>query len=148
MNQILTASTISLSTCWTLAYDPGRHVIRLDWHRPCELPDARPGYEQLLRLARRYNCARWLLDNRQAGPPTAVFLNWLAQDFLPQAAGRLAPRPLRLAVVSSPGCLVEAYQNPALAPTMVALQAPRRPPDGRSFTDEGTAVAWLLTLPG
>jgi hypothetical protein len=132
---------------WSLAYDPGRHLMVLRWHIPCPLLDAMPVYEQLLRLARRHNCARWLLDNRLASPVSATFLAWLVHDYFPRSAARMAPRLLHLAVVTTPVRVAELRQNPVLSPALAVLQAPRRPLDGQYFTNEGAALAWLLAQP-
>lgn len=132
---------------WSLVYDPGHHVILLHWHRPCALAAAVPVYEQLLWLARRNSCHRWLLDNRGAGPLHAAFLNWLADAFLPRALARLAPHGLRLAVLSSAERLAALHQHPELAPAFATLVALRRPFEGRYFLNEGSAVAWLLARP-
>lgn len=73
--------------------------------------------------------------------------NWLADEFFPEAAARLAPYPLRLAVFSSPARIEQMHTAATVVSPVARALAPERPYQARVFADEGAAVGWLLDQP-
>ncbi|GAB3857516.1 hypothetical protein GCM10028822_31320 [Hymenobacter terrigena] len=132
---------------YSLAYHQRLNTIVLCWLGPYTPAEARRAYRAALVLARRHGCARWLLDARRTGPLSVEVTEWLSHEFFPVAAARLAPQPLRLAVVSSPDRINQMYTDPVLAPVVGAALAAEHPYQAGIFYDEGAAVAWLMGVP-
>jgi hypothetical protein len=132
---------------YSLAYHEGLNTLMLRWLEPYTPAEARKSYQDALTLAHRHGCARWLLDARRTGPLSAEVAAWLSQEFFPKVAARLAPQPLRLAVVSSPERINQMYTDPVLAAAVGQALAEEHPYQAGIFYDEGSAVAWLMSLP-
>ena len=62
----------------------------------------------MLAVAEAHGISDWLLDVRRRDKVSPELSAWVSKDFYPQATRRLAPRRLRMAVLSSPA-LTEAY---------------------------------------
>ena len=71
---------------------------------------------------------------------------WVINDFYPQAIQRLAPRRLRMAVLSSP-VLSETYRSdPAQKKYVDYVLESGRSYDIGLFDDEGKVMHWLTPL--
>lgn len=130
-----------------LRYRPDLHVVLLRWLRENTLAETQASYQAALALAQQHGCARWLLDGRRGGPIAIDETDWLADDFFPAAAARLAPRPLSLAVFTSPARIEQQRVDAEVAVRVAHALAPERPYQAHVFADEGAAVGWLLDQP-
>jgi hypothetical protein len=133
---------------YSLAYQESLNVVVVRWLGPYTPAEARASYRAALALARRYCCARWLLDARRAGPLNLEMAEWLTHHFFPGVAARLAPHPLRLAVICSPARFQELRANPTAAAAVGQALADERPYQAGLFYDEGEGVAWVMSQPG
>ncbi|GAB3868900.1 hypothetical protein GCM10028824_14970 [Hymenobacter segetis] len=133
---------------YSLAYHESLDAVLLRWLGPYTPAEARKSYQAALALARRHCCARWLLDARSTGPLNLEVAAWLTHEFLPMAAARLAPHPLRLAVICSLARFQQLHTDPTVAAAVGAALAEERPYQAGLFYDEGAAVAWLMSRPG
>ena len=132
---------------YTLQYRPDLHILFMRWLRPTILVELQESYEAALVLARQHQCADWLLDARRTGPIETEETIWLADSFFPVAAASFAPRPLRLAVFSSPLRIEQLRTDTVIAPAVLHALGADRPYQANVFADEATAVAWLATGP-
>ena len=132
------------SPAYALLYRSDLHVLFLRWLRTTSLAEAQDSYRAALALAQQHGCAHWLLDARRGGPIAIAETNWLADEFFPAAAARLAPRPLVLAVFSSPARIEQVHHDAAVVSPVARALAPERPYLARVFADEGAAVGWLM----
>ncbi|GAA4346283.1 hypothetical protein GCM10023185_00630 [Hymenobacter saemangeumensis] len=98
---------------------------------------------QMLAAAKTFGASDWLFDVRRRDTVTVELSAWCSSTFYPQAASRLAPRRLRLAVLSSPA-MSEIYRTDPDQKKFVALsQAPSQHYDIDLFNNEGEAMQWL-----
>ena len=132
---------------YTLEYRPDLRILFMRWLRPTTLPEVQESYQAALALARQHACADWLLDARRTGPIETLETTWLADSFFPEAAASFAPRPLRLAVFSSPLRIEQLRSDTRVAPAVLHALGADRPYQANVFTDEATALAWLATGP-
>ncbi|AMJ66537.1 hypothetical protein [Hymenobacter sp. PAMC 26628] len=132
---------------YNIHHRPDLRILFLRWLRENTLAEAQASYLDLLGQAQQHGCAHWLLDARRGGPLDVVETNWLADEFFPEAAARLAPCTLRLAVFSSPARIEQMHADAAVASPVAHALAPERPYQARVFADEGAAVSWLLDQP-
>ncbi len=130
---------------YTLDYRPDLHIVFLRWLREATLADVQAAYAAALALAERHGCAHWLLDARRLGPIAIDETNWLANEFFPHAAARLAPQLLRLGALTSPARIEQVRHDAAVAPHVARALAPGQPYQARVFDNEGAAAAWLAT---
>lgn len=144
----MNTALVAPSPTYSLLYHPKLHAVVLRWLVfPYTMPEVRASFKAALALARRQNCARWLIDTRHARPVDLELTHWLTREFFPVAAARLAPRLLRLAVISSATRLAQLRADAVLAHAVADALAAAHPYQARLFADEGTAVAWLLAQP-
>lgn len=141
------AVSLTPSPAYSLAYHEHLNTLMLRWLRTCTPAEARSSYRAAMVLAHRYCCARWLLDARRAGPLSREVTEWLSHELLPVAAARLAPQPLRLAVVGSPEFSSPLPRRPEVAAAVANPLAGEHPGQASIFCDEGVAVAWLIGRP-
>ena len=144
----MNTALVAPSPTYSLLYHPKLHAVVLRWLVfPYTLPEALASFKEALDLARRQNCARWLIDTRHARPVDLELMHWLTREFFPLAAARLAPQQLRLAVISDATRLAQLRADAVLAHAVADARAAAHPYQARVFADEGTAVAWLLAQP-
>ena len=116
-------------------------VVRWNTHAPLEVVQA--DYAQMLAAAEQYGLSDWLLDVRRREKVTVKLSAWVSEEFYPMATAKLAPRRLRMAVLSFPA-LTEAYRNdPGQKKYVDYALDPARPFETRLFDDEGEAMHWL-----
>lgn len=128
---------------FTLQYRSDVHILELRWLRPTTMAETQASYQAALVLAQSHRCSHWLLDSRCTGPIEVSETTWLADVFLPAVAALFAPRPLRLAVFSSPLRLEQMRSDEQVRPVVARALAAVRPYEASVFADEATAVAWL-----
>lgn len=127
----------------TITFRPDLQVMVVRWHTHADLEVVQADYAQMLAAAEATGISDWLLDVRRREKVTAELSAWVSQEFYPAAVGRMAPRRLRMAVLSSPA-LTEMYRNDPDQKKYVAYSTdPTRPYDIRLFDDEGQAMSWL-----
>ena len=144
----MNTALVAPSPTHSLLYHPKLHAVVLRWLVfPCTLPEVRASFKAALALARRENCARWIIDTRHARPVDLELMHWLTREFFPLAAARLAPQLLRLAVISDATRLAQFRVDAVLAHAVADALVAAHPYQARVFADEGTAVAWLLAQP-
>ncbi|ALW86901.1 hypothetical protein AUC43_18545 [Hymenobacter sedentarius] len=132
----------------SILFRPDLNVMVVRWHTHADFEVVKADYEQMLAAAEASGFSDWLLDVRRRDKVTAELSAWVNQEFYPQAVARLAPRRLRIAVLSSPA-LSEAYRTDPEQKKHVAYATdPARPFDIRLFDDERQAMSWLSPLLG
>lgn len=141
-------ATTDPTLLYSLEYHASWHAVALRWQVPYTLWEVQTSYRDMLELARRHGCARWLLNARLAGPLNLAVTQWLTQHFFSLATTRLAPQVLRLAVVSSSARLNQLHTDDAVSPAVAEAFAAPHPYYTGIFTTEEAAVAWLLREPG
>jgi|SRR6476469_1644995 len=135
-------SPIELTTR-TIYFRPDLEIMVVRWHTHGSMEVVQADYACMLEAAEAFGASDWLLDVRRREKVTAELSAWCNDTFYPQAARRLAPRRLRLAVLSSPA-LTEAYRNdPNLKKYVEQALAPKQTFDTRMFDNEGEAMEWL-----
>jgi hypothetical protein len=99
-------------------------------------------------VAQETGFCNWLMDVRRREKVTVALSAWVSEEFYPAAVARLAPRRLRMAVLSSPA-MTELYRTDPGQQKYVAYSTdPARPYDIGLFNDEGQAMSWLTPLLG
>lgn len=136
-------SALPEDALYEVSYRPDLEVLVMRWLRPNNLSETQVSYQHLLALAHKHDCANWLLDGRRDGPLVLETARWLGQQFLPDAARQLAPRPLRLAVFSSPARFEQRLVDVEVAAVVAEATAATQPYQTSLFLDEGKALAWL-----
>ncbi|WP_345110405.1 hypothetical protein [Hymenobacter algoricola] len=97
----------------------------------------------MLEAAEASGISDWLLDVRRRQKTPVELSAWVSTHFYPEVVARLAPRRLRMAVLSSPA-LTESYRVDPEQKKYVAYSTdPARPYDIGLFEDEGQAMSWL-----
>lgn len=130
-----------LSCSFTHRPDLGLLIAR--WPSDAPIPQLQADFAALLQLAIETSTSRWLLDVRRRDELQPEFADWTVRSFFPQAAAQLAPQPLRIAALCSPGRLTvydsSSDQKLLLAEGMAPAQTYRL----RLFLDEGATMEWL-----
>lgn len=135
-------STIELASR-TISFRNDLNVMVVRWHTHTSLEVVQADYEQMLAAAEAAGVCDWLLDVRRRQKTPVELSAWVSAEFYPQAVARLAPRRLRMAVLSSPA-VSEAYRLDPEQKKYVAYNLdPARPYDIGLFEDEGQAMQWL-----
>ncbi|QKG52712.1 hypothetical protein [Hymenobacter sp. BRD67] len=118
-------------------------VMVVRWHTHASLGVVQADYARMLRSAEEAGMNHWLLDVRRREKVAVELSAWVTDSFYPEAVARLAPRRLRMAVLSSPA-LFEVYRSDAEHKKYVEYAVDReRPYDIGLFHDEGEAMQWL-----
>ena len=126
-----------------ISFRPDLHVMVVRWHTHAPLEVVQADYRQMLTVAQEHGTANWLLDVRRRDKVTTELSAWVSNEFYPEAAARLAPQRLRMAVLNSPS-LTEMYRSDPDQKKYVAyVLDPARPFDVALFDDEGEAMRWL-----
>jgi hypothetical protein len=127
----------------TLTFRPDLRVMVVRWHTHVEPEVVYADYAHMLAAAEASGYTDWLLDVRRREVAAPELSAWVNTTFYPEAVARLAPRRLRLAVLSSPA-LTAAYTNdPGHKKEVAYALDPARPFDVGLFEDEGQAMNWL-----
>jgi len=131
----------------TISFRPDLQVMVVRWHTHAPVDVVKDEYGQMLAAALAHNTSDWLLDVRRRDKVPADLSHWVNTAFYPTAVAQLAPRRLRLAVLSSP-FMTELYQkDPEQKKEVAYALDPSRPFDLALFEDEGKAMEWLRPLP-
>lgn len=136
-----------MDTC-SLTYSPNHDIVFVRWLAPDTFAQVQHTYRQALVLALAHRCGSWLLDARHAGGIRHEETLWLSHAFFPQAVAELAPRPLRMAVLSSAQRLAQMHADAAVAPAVQAAIAATQPYEAAIFMGEADAVGWLRAPAG
>ena len=82
-----------------------------------------------------------MLDARRGDPLDVVKTAWLADEFFPEVATRLAPYPLRLVVFSSPARIEQMRTDAVVVSPVIHALTLKRPYQACGvFTDESAGV--------
>ncbi|UOQ55317.1 hypothetical protein [Hymenobacter cellulosivorans] len=132
-------------TACSILYRPDLHLLIVRWPGDAPVPQLQADFEAVLQEAEQHGVARWLLDVRRRDQLNPELGQWTNYTFYPLASTRLAPLPLRIAVLCSPTRLTiydsDAQQREYLTYGLSA----ERPYQLRLFGDEGAAMQWLFT---
>jgi hypothetical protein len=130
-------------TSRTLFFRRDLHLMVVRWksHVPLEVLQA--DYAQMLATAVTQGMSAWLLDVRRRDMAPIELSTWVNTVFYPQAVADLAPRRLRMAVLSSPALTATYTSDPAQRREVAYALDPARPYDLGLFVDEGQAMQWL-----
>jgi hypothetical protein len=127
----------------TISFRPDLQVMVVRWHTQAPLDVVQADYDRMLASAEASGLSEWLLDVRRREKITAELSDWVTNTFYAEAVAYLAPKRLRLTVLSSPA-LSEAYRSDSAQKQYVAyVLGPSRPYDVALFEDEGAAMRWL-----
>jgi hypothetical protein len=130
----------------TISFRSDLQVMVVRWHSHTSVAVVQADYAHMLAVAEANNLTNWLLDVRRRDKTPAELSAWVSDVFYPEAVARVAPRRLRMAVLSSPA-LTEAYRTDEEQKQFVAYNLdPARPYDIGLFEDEGKAMHWLSPL--
>lgn len=127
-----------------LQYRPDLHLLVGRWQDGLTTAHLQAGYQDLLRAGQQYGAYRWLIDVRRRPIPTPEQARWITHEWLPEAAAASAPQRLRLAYLLSPTYEHNLRNDPAVQSSVQAISAPNLPYTLKTFTDEGTAMQWLV----
>jgi hypothetical protein len=127
----------------SISFRPDLNVMVVRWHAHASLEVVKSDYAEMLAAAEKYGTGDWLLDVRRRDKVSTELGAWASGTFYMQAATRLAPRRLRMAILNAPA-LTEAYRSDPDQKKYVAyVLDPARPFDVALFEDEGHAMQWL-----
>ena len=127
----------------TISFRPDLNIMVVRWHTPAPHEVVKEEYARMLTEALHHGLTHWLLDVRRRDKTPVDLSNWVNVSFYPEVAKQLAPRRLRMAVLSSPA-LTEAYRtDPEQKKEVAYALDPSRPFDIGLFEDEGKAMEWL-----
>lgn len=130
----------------TIAFRPDLRVMVVRWHTHTDIAVVQADYAAMLAAAETSGFTDWLLDVRRRDKAPAELSAWVSQTFFTEAVARLAPRRLRMALLSSP-VLTELYRtDPEHRQHKAYATDPARPYDIQLFTDEGQAMNWLCPV--
>ncbi|MBD2768838.1 hypothetical protein IC235_13160 [Hymenobacter sp. BT664] len=133
-------------TSRTIFFRPDLRVMVVRWHTHVPLEAVQADYGRMLAAAEQFGFSDWLLDVRRRDQASAELSAWVSSTFYPVAVERLAPRRLRIAVLSSPA-LADTYRSDPDQRRYVAYVVDdARPFDLQLFADEGQAMHWLSPL--
>ena len=94
----------------TISHRPDLGILIVRWHHDADLATLQADYYTMLATAEEVGCSRWLLDvRRREGSDPAVGA-WASGVFYPQAAARLRPKRLHLAVLTS-SYIIDRFLN-------------------------------------
>ena len=128
-----------------ISYDPEQDVCTVRWLTDSTMPNLQAEYEAVLTAGPARRTARWLLDVRRRPLPTIETANWLNFNWLPRAAGLLAPAQLCVAyLMSSDRAKALAADSVLQSNLNDTLAAPDHYYQIGLFEDEDAAVRWLL----
>ena len=130
-------------TSRTLSFRTDLQVMVVRWKSHVALEVLQADYAQMLAAAVAHGMSDWLLDVRRRNMAPVELSTWVNMVFIPQAVAQLAPRRLRMAVLSSPTLTAMYAKDPAQRKEVERALAPSRPYDVGLFEDEGKAMAWL-----
>lgn len=136
-------SEVITLTSRTLLPRPDLNVLVVRWHTEADLDVVKSEYWQMLEVAATQGLSDWLLDVRRRTKAPVELSAWVNSGFYPKAVTRLAPRRLRLAVLSSPFMTQQYTSDPAQQREVAYALDPSRPFDVALFEDEAEAMAWL-----
>ena len=123
-----------------LLADPGGY-LRLVWSaQPRQLADTQAMFEAIGQALRQYGWSRVLSDQTQLLPFSLAEQQWISQEWMP-GTGRASGYRLLAILVSS-----NVLSRLATAAVTTSLHGSQL--RYRTFDDEKTAVAWLLSQPG
>jgi hypothetical protein len=130
----------------TITFRPDLHVMVVRWHRHDEMPAVKADYAAMLAAAEAHGITDWLLDVRRREVAAPELSAWVNHTFYPEAVARLAPKRLRMAVLSSPALTAAYVTDPGHRKEVAYALDPARPFDIGLFEDEGKAMSWLSPL--
>lgn len=133
------------SSALTLTPRPDLGILVARWADDAPTALLQDDYAALLAVAHQHQLARWLLDVRRRDQLNPELGEWTTHVFYPQAAGRLAPLPLRIAVHCSPGRLSVYQDDPDQQRYLDYGLAADRPYKLHLFIEEGPAIDWLVS---
>ncbi|OWP62934.1 hypothetical protein CDA63_12000 [Hymenobacter amundsenii] len=116
-------------------------VVR--WHTEAELEVVQSEYWKMLEVAVAHDLSDWLLDVRRRAQAPVALSAWVNSTFYPEALARLAPRRLRMAVLSSPYMTQQYINDPGHQQQVAYAMDASRPYDLALFENEGDAMHWL-----
>jgi hypothetical protein len=127
----------------SIIHRPDLGILIVRWHHDAELAVLQADYQAMLAMAEQFGCARWLLDVRRREGSDPAMSAWASTVFYPEAAARLLPQRLHLAVLTS-AYIVDRFVNDPMQKEFVEyMMAPERAFLTRTFADEGEATRWL-----
>jgi hypothetical protein len=132
-----------LSANCLLNYRPDLATLVARWQYDAPLPTLQADFTQLLEAAEGYGAARWLLDVRRRDQLAPELAHWTTTLFFPEAAARLVPARLRIAVLCSPARLAVYASDDAQMEQLTFGMHPTQPYRMQLFGDEAAAVHWL-----
>lgn len=127
----------------TLFFRLDLRVLVVRWHTEAATEVVKAEYWHMLEVVATQGLSDWLLDVRRRDKTPAELSAWVNSTFYPKAVAQLAPRRLRLAVLSSPYMTQQYTSDPAQQREVAYALDPSRPFDIALFEDEGKAMDWL-----
>jgi hypothetical protein len=131
----------------TISFRTDLQVMVVRWKNHVAPDVLQADYARMLAAAQEQGISAWLLDVRRRDVAPVELSTWVNTVFYPQAVTQLAPRRLRMAVLSSPALTATYTQDPEQKKEVAYALDPSRPFDIGLFEDEGKAMAWLLAWP-
>ncbi|MDB5234387.1 MAG: hypothetical protein JWR44_1380 [Hymenobacter sp.] len=130
----------------TLSFRSDLNVMVVRWKSHVALEVLQDDYTQMLAAAKAHGMSDWLMDVRRRDVAPVELSTWVNTEFYPQAVVQLAPRRLRMAVLSSPALTATYTKDQAQKKEVDFALDPARPFDIGLFEDEGKAMEWLRPL--
>jgi hypothetical protein len=124
-------------------HDLGILVAR--WSDDAPVAQLQASYEELLQAAIVHGLSRWLLDVRRRDQLDPAFGQWTTHVFYSDAAARLTPLPLRVALLCSPVRLGIYEADAAQQQYLAYGLSPEREYQLHLFIEEGPAMQWLIS---
>jgi hypothetical protein len=124
-------------------HDLGILVAR--WSDDAPFAQLQASYEELLKAGLAHGLPRWLLDVRRRDQLDPAFGQWTTHVFYADAATRLAPQPLRVAILCSPVRLAVYEADAAQQQYLAYGLSPERNYQLQLFIEEGPAMQWLTS---
>lgn len=130
----------------SISFRSDLRVLVVRWHTDAPVQVVKDDYAKMLDAAVEHALTDWLLDVRRRDKLPAELSAWVNSTFYPEATARLAPRRLRMAVLSSPFMTSLYTTDPVQKKEVAYAIDPARPFDIALFEDEGKAMEWLRPL--
>ncbi|RPD49966.1 hypothetical protein DNI29_04005 [Hymenobacter sediminis] len=128
----------------TITSRPDLGILVARWNADAPPAQLRADYQAVLATAKQNQLGRWLLDVRRRNNLDPEIGQWTTHEFYPEAATKLAPTPLRMAILCSPARLEVYKATPEQEQYLTFGLAPERPYQMHLFIEEGPAMQWLL----
>lgn len=143
----MSSATSALSDYLMLDYRADLQLLVMRWLRDVSATELQDGFAAAQQLARQHAASYWLVDVRRRAALDPADSAWVADVFLPQVAGHLAPALFAIGYLLAPFRATAIQEQAPLRATVARAEAVTQPYQLRTFLDEAKAMEWLRSFP-